>query len=162
VALFSKKHYNSLPDAEVDEVDIYKVKVGQEATIIVDALPNVELKGKVTFISPFGTQTTGIIEFPVTISLEPTETELKGGLTATADIIVEKHENLLLIPNGAIKGSGKNYWVDVIVDEKTQATEKRLVTLGAQNEKFTEVISGLKEGEKVIVAALPAPKSPSQ
>ena len=137
----------------VDEVDIYKVKVGQEAVITVDALPGVELKGKVTFISPFGNQTTGVVEFPVTITLDPTETELKGGLTATANIIVDKNENVLLIPNRAVKGSPGNYWVEVVIDEKKVSTEKRQVVLGAQNDQFSEVISGLSGGEKIIVEA---------
>jgi RND family efflux transporter MFP subunit len=140
-------------DGVVDEIDIYKVKVGQEAIIIVDALPDLELKGKVTFVSPFGTGETGVIEFPVTISLEPTEVELKGGLTATADIIVEKHENVLMIPNRSIKGSPGNYWVDVVIDEEKGTTEKRPVELGAQNEQSSEVVSGLSEGEKIIVEA---------
>jgi HlyD family secretion protein len=105
-------------DGVVDEIDIYKVKVGQEAIITVDAIPDVELKGRVTFVSPFGTQETGVVEFPVTISLEPTETELKGGLTATADVIVEKHENVLLIPNRSVKGSPGDYWVEVVRAER--------------------------------------------
>ncbi len=137
----------------VDEVDVYKVKVGQDVVITVDALPGVDLKGKVTFISPFGNQTTGVVEFPVTISLNPTETELKGGLTATADIIIDEHKDILLVPNRAIKGSVDNYWVDVVIDEKKVTTEKRPVVTGAQNEQFTEIISGLSQGEKVIVEA---------
>ena len=137
----------------VDEVDVYKVKVGQDAIITVDALPDVDLQGKVTFISPFGNQTTGVVEFPVTISLDPTATELKGGLTATADIIIDVHKDVLVVPNRAIKGSLGNYWVDVVTDEKKLTTEKRDVVLGAQNEQFTEIISGLNQGEKVIVEA---------
>ena len=140
-------------DGVVDEIDIYKVKVGQKAIVIVDALPNVELKGKVTFISPFGTRETGVVEFPVTISLEPTEIELKGGLTATADVIVEEHKNIIMIPNRAIKGSPGDYWVEVVIDEKKVSTEKRPVVLGAQNDQFSEVISGLSEGERIIVEA---------
>jgi len=135
----------------VDEIDIFKVKIGQDAIITVDALPGVELKGKVTFISPFGTQTTGVVEFPITISLEPTEIELKGGLTATADIIVEKHENVLLLPNRAVKLLEGNHYVEVIIDEATKKTEKRQVVIGAQNELFTEIKSGLNEGEKVFI-----------
>jgi multidrug efflux pump subunit AcrA (membrane-fusion protein) len=137
----------------VDEVDIFKVKVGQDAIVTMDALPNVELKGKVTFVSPFGTQTTGVVEFPVTISLDATEMELKGGLTATTDIIIEEHKNVLMVPNKAIKGSPGDYWVEVVMDEKTMTTKKRQVKLGAQNDNFTEVVSGLNEGEKVIVEA---------
>jgi len=137
----------------VDEVDIYKVKVGQQAIITVDALSGVELSGKVTFISPFGSQTTGVVEFPVTISLDPSDTELKGGLTATADIIIDEHKDVLMVPNRAIKGSVGDYWVDVVIDEEKVTTEKRAVTIGVQNEQFTEIISGLNEGEKVIVEA---------
>jgi RND family efflux transporter MFP subunit len=140
-------------DGVVDEIDIYKVKVGQKAIVIVDALPNVELKGKVTFISPFGTRETGVVEFPITISLESTEIELKGGLTATADVIVEEHKNIIMVPNRAIKGSPGDYWVEVVIDEKKITTEKRPVILGTQNDQFSEVISGLSEGEKVIVEA---------
>jgi RND family efflux transporter MFP subunit len=135
----------------VDEVDIYSVKVGQNAIVTVDALPGVDLKGKVTFVSPFGNQTTGVVEFPVTISLAPTETELKGGLTATADIIIDEHKDVLLVPNRAIKGSVGKYWVDVVTDEEKLTTEQRPVVIGAQNEQFTEIVSGLSQGEKVIV-----------
>ena len=137
----------------VDEIDIYQVEVGQEAIVTVDALPDEEFSGKVTFISPFGTEETGVVEFAVTISLEPAEVELRGGLTATADIIVEKHENVLLIPNRAVKGLVGDYWVEVVIDEATEEVEKRQVVLGAQDAKFTEVISGLEEGEKVMVEA---------
>ena len=137
----------------VDEIDIYQVQLGQEAVIVVDALPDTEVKGAVTFISPFGTEETGVVEFAVTISLGPTEVELKGGLTATADIIVEKHQNVLLIPNRAVKGSPGDYWVEVVIDEKAEESEKRQVVLGAQSELFAEVISGLGEGEKVMVQA---------
>jgi len=137
----------------VDEIDIYQVKVGQKAIITVDALLGEEFSGTVTFISPFGTEETGVVNFSVTIDLDPTEVELKGGLTATADIIVEKHENVLLVPNGAIKGSPGDYWVEVVIDEATGETEKRQVVLGAQNDYFTEVTSGLEEGEKIITEA---------
>ncbi|MCK4331549.1 MAG: HlyD family secretion protein, partial [Dehalococcoidia bacterium] len=129
------------------------VKVGQKAIVTVDALPDEEFSGKVTFISPFGTEETGVVEFAVTISLEPAEVELRGGLTATADIIVEKYENVLLIPNRAVKGLVGDYWVEVVIDEATEEVEKRQVVLGAQDAKFTEVISGLEAGEKVMVEA---------
>jgi RND family efflux transporter MFP subunit len=140
-------------DGMIDEIDIYKVEVGQEAIIFVDALPDAELKGRVTFVSPFGTQETGIVEFPVTISLEPTDIELKGGLTTTADIIVESHEDVLLVPDRSIKGSLGDYWVEVVTDEEKLTTEKRPVVLGAQGNGLSEVISGLSEGEKIIVEA---------
>jgi RND family efflux transporter MFP subunit len=134
----------------VDEIDIFKVKVGQEAIITVDALPDQKLKGKVIFISPFGTEKTGVVNYKVTMKLDPTDVELKGGLTATADIIVEGKKDVLLIPNGAVKGTGGNYWTQVVKEGAKGEIEKRQIELGIQDKRFSEVISGLKEGEKVI------------
>jgi RND family efflux transporter MFP subunit len=134
----------------VDEIDIFKVKVGQEAIITVDALPDQQLKGKVIFISPFGTEKTGVVNYKVTMKLDSTDIELKGGLTATADIIIESKKDILLIPNGAVKGTGGNYWTQVVKDEKKGDIEKRQITLGIQDRRYSEVISGLSEGEKVI------------
>ncbi len=147
-------------DGMVDEVDIgtlmqdYKEKQKenkkQEAVITVDAFPDVELGGYVTFISPFGTDMAGIVEFPVTITLNPTDVQLLGTLTATAEIIIgERHENVLLVPSRAVKSSDSDFWVDVVVDEKTGATAKRSIVVGLQNRNYYEVISGLEEGEKV-------------
>lgn len=136
----------------VDEIDIYKVEEGQDVIISVDALPDEELMGKVTFISPFGTQQTGILNFAVTIELERSEAELKGGLTATGDIIIDIKEEVLLIPNRAVKGTPGDQWVEVLVDEAKQVTEKRSVELGLQNERLSEVITGLTEGEKVVIS----------
>ncbi len=137
-------------DGVVDEIDIFKVKVGQKATINVDALPDEKLTGTVTFISPFGTEKTGVINYKVNIKLDPTEVELKGGLTATADIIVDRRENVLMIPNGAIKGTREDRWTQVLVEGTKGETERRQIVLGIQNELLSEVISGLTEGEKVI------------
>ena len=135
----------------VDEIDIYQVKVGQEAIIVVDALPDDEFLGNVIFISPFGTEETGIVNFAITILLDPSEIGLRGGLTATADIIVDEYKNVLLIPNNAIKGTYGDYLVEIMLDETTGETEERQIGLGVQNEHYSEIISGLEEGEKVVV-----------
>ncbi len=138
-------------EGTVDEVDIYKVKVGQEAIVTTDALPGVQLKGKVIFISPVGTSIAGVVEFPVTIAVEPSGIELKGGLSASADIIVESYQNVLLLPSRAIKGSPGAYYTEVLIDEKKGITEKRPVEIGAQSSGVTEIVSGLEEGERVVM-----------
>ena len=74
----------------VDELDIFKVKTGQKASISVDALPGRKLTGTVTFISPYGADKTGVVNYKVIIKLDPTDLELKGGLTATANIAVSE------------------------------------------------------------------------
>jgi RND family efflux transporter MFP subunit len=143
-------------DGVVDEIDIFKVKRGQKALISVDALPGKELPGEVTYISPFGNEKTGVINFKVTIHLDRPYLErsglnLKARLTATANIIVEEKKNVLLIPNGAIKGSRGDYWTELVVNETKMTTEKRQIVIGLQNGLVTEVISGVKEGDKVVL-----------
>ena len=140
----------------IDEIDITRGAVGQEAQLTVDALPGQKLKGSVRFVSPFGTLQSGVVNFPVEIYLDKDENVdlLRGGLTATADIITGKRDNVLMAPNRAIKGLAGDFWVDVVTNASTAATEKRPVKTGLQNKKYTEIISGLKEGENVLIEAI--------
>ncbi|MCX6009543.1 MAG: efflux RND transporter periplasmic adaptor subunit [Chloroflexi bacterium] len=136
---------------QVDEIDILKIKTGQKAMISVDAVPNKTFTGTVSFISPFGTpDTNNVVKFPITIMLDPTDVALKGGLTATADIAISTVENALLVPLSAVTTTSEGSFVNVI-NKATGQPEKRQVTLGSQNLQFAEVLSGLKEGDKVIV-----------
>ncbi|MCX5996486.1 MAG: HlyD family efflux transporter periplasmic adaptor subunit [Chloroflexi bacterium] len=159
---------------QIDEIDIVKIanKPLEELTpvILVDAFPGKQFKGKVTFISPFGpTQASGIqyygtlqptvSTYKVEIALDPQETAyLTGGLTATAEILIDTRKGVLIVPNGAVGGGNGNYSVRVLKDEKTGVIEQRPVTVGLQNRTYTEIVSGLVEGEKVVLekAAVPA------
>jgi multidrug efflux pump subunit AcrA (membrane-fusion protein) len=136
---------------QVDEIDTLKIKTGQKATISVDAVPNKTFTGTVSFISPYGTAGTGnVVKFPVTIKLDPTDVALKGSLTATAEISIYSVENVLLVPLSAVTTTSEGAFV-TIVNEATGQQEKRQVTIGNKNLQFAEVLSGLKEGDKVIV-----------
>ena len=134
----------------IDEVDIFSVSAGQKASIIVDAIPETELTGTVTFVSPYGTEETGVLTFAVTIELDPTDIVLRDGLTATATIAAEDKKNVLLIPIDAIIDSpmGK---IAIVFDESTGEGAPRPITTGVQDYEFAEVISGLQEGEKLVV-----------
>ncbi|OGO18562.1 MAG: hypothetical protein A2Z02_06445 [Chloroflexi bacterium RBG_16_48_7] len=138
-------------NGNVDEVDIFKVKRGQKANIAIDALPGKTLTGTVTFISPFSSQVAGVVNYPITIALDPADIDLKGGLTATANIIVENRENVLRVPLGAVKGSKPNQYVEIVIDRNKGTSERRNVTTGIQNNSVIEVISGLSEGQEVFV-----------
>lgn len=135
----------------VDEIDILKIKTGQKATVSVDAVPDKTFTGTVSFISPFGTpDTNNVVKFPVTIKLDPTDVALKGSLTATADISIYSVGNVLLVPLSAVTTTSAGTFV-TIVNEATGQQEKRQVTIGNKNLQFAEVLSGLKEGDKVTV-----------
>lgn len=132
----------------VNEMDRPVVKLGQEAIIIVDALPDIKVKGKVTFISDVGSEEAGAVDYKVTISLEQNHPQLKHGMRATGKIIYDRKDNVLLVPERAIKDRDTKPWVEVV---KNGIVEPRPVTLGMGDGKNVEVTSGLVEGEKVLV-----------
>ncbi|NWF77483.1 MAG: efflux RND transporter periplasmic adaptor subunit [Chloroflexi bacterium] len=134
----------------IDELDIATVKVGQEASISLDALPDTEVKGKVTFISPIGTNRAGIVSYATTITSENATEGLRDGMTATAEVVIERRTDVLVIPNKAIQGTWENPIVKVLVDGQI---EEREITLGLTDGTNTEVLSGLEEGEKVVLPA---------
>jgi RND family efflux transporter MFP subunit len=138
----------------VDEVDIMKVQKGQPATITVDALPGKVLNGTVQFISPFGVKTGNVVKFDVIIKLASTDVELRGGLSATADISAYNGKDVLLVPVSVIANTPEGPVVAVI-DPKTEKPVYKAVTLGYQNFSYAEVLSGLNEGDKVTVTATP-------
>jgi RND family efflux transporter MFP subunit len=131
----------------IDELNIASVKLGQSANITLDALPDEQVTGNVTFISPMGTVVAGIVSYATTITLENPSAELKDGMSATAEVVVERRDNVLLIPNDVIQGNLQNPMVEVLVNGKK---EQRQVTLGLSDGTNTEVLSGLVEGEEVV------------
>ena len=158
----------------VDEIDIVKIanKPLAELTpvILVDAFPGKQFKGKVTFISPFGitqsnslqyygTMQTTLPTYKMEIALDPAETAyLTGGMSVTANILVDSRSGVLTVPSAAVSGKDGHYTVRVLKDEKTGLTEQRPVTVGLQDKTVTEIVSGLAEGEMVVLenAAVPA------
>jgi multidrug efflux pump subunit AcrA (membrane-fusion protein) len=133
----------------VDEIDILKVKVGQKAKITVDAVPDKIFTGTVKFISPYGTEEGNVVKFALTIELDPYDVELRGGLSATADISVYGAKNVLLVPVSMVITTPMGSIVTVM-NESTGQAEPRKVTLGKGNFQYVEVLSGLKEGEKIL------------
>jgi len=135
----------------IDEIDIMKVQPGQKVTIAVDAIPNKVFTGTVKFISPFGAKSGNVIKFAVTIQLDPYDVELRGGLSATADISIYSAKNVLLVPVSVIVNTPSGPVV-AVVSEATGQPEYKAVTLGQQTFQYAEVLSGLKEGDKVTVS----------
>ena len=132
----------------IDEIDIAIVRVGQEANIILDALPDEEVKGEVAFISPVGITLAGVVSYDTTITLENPVAGLRDGMSATAGIIIERRDDVLSIPNRAIRGTLESPMVLVLVDGQQ---EEREITLGLTDGINTEVLSGLQEGEQVVL-----------
>jgi RND family efflux transporter MFP subunit len=144
-------------NAEVDEIDIPNVKLGQRAIINVDALPKVQLQGEVTSISPLATEESGLILYKIKISLDvPKGSGLKLGMSATADIIIDERSSVLLVPSQAIgQNSLGNPVVKVMVNGQI---EERAVVIGITDGYQTEILDGLDEGEVVVIEKKAPPK----
>jgi len=136
--------------AIVDEIDVAQLRLGQKATVTLDALSDLELSGNVSSISAFAQSQSGVVSYPISISVATPEKDVKllEGMSATATIEVNLASNALLIPDDAIVGTSSRAVVMVMVDGQAQP---RMVTLGATDGVRTEVVSGLKEGDVVVV-----------
>lgn len=135
---------------DVDEIDIPLVEIGQTAVIEVDALEDSIITGHVTAIYPVPTEIGGIVLFKVRIGLEtPGDAAIKVGMSASADIVSEEHTDVLIIPSRAI---GKNDQGKVVVKIKADdKIQEREIEVGLDDGLRAEVVSGLNEGETVVV-----------
>ena len=89
-------------DLYIDETDIGQVQVGQPVVVTLDAFPDEEIEGEVTAIKSIGTVSGGIVTYEVRVEIAPTEVPIKPDMTASAMVVIEEKENVLLIPNRAI------------------------------------------------------------
>lgn len=147
IIVVSNFSVNSLEIA-VDELDINKIKFGQQAVVTVDALPGTVLEGKVIGIAQEGTSSDGVTKFPVTLEVGNAE-GIKGSMTATATILLEKRENVLRIPAEALINNNGRYFVRVKENEQPLM---KPVKIGLNSGRWVEITEGLQEGEQIIVA----------
>jgi HlyD family secretion protein len=137
---------------KVDESDIGRVYLGQPARIKVESFKDKTFNGKVTKISPMGVEKDNVTTFEVRVSIQNPGGELKAEMTANAEIILEEHKNVLQIPEGAILyDKDKKASVEIPDPKGKEGKNKVAVNIGISNGAKTEVLSGLKEGDQVVL-----------
>jgi HlyD family secretion protein len=133
----------------VDEIDVAMINLGQKTEITLDALPDAKIPGELTYIAPVSRVEGGVVVYDVKIKLQNKDgLPLKSGMTAKAEIVTQKKTGILTIPDRAITKSGGNSSVKVMVDGKLQ--DKQIIT-GITDGINTEVVSGLSEGNEIII-----------
>lgn len=135
--------------AYVDETDIGRIQKNQQAIFTVDTYPDIEFSGVVREVYPQAELKDNVVNYITVIEIEKSETgTLRPEMTATLNIIQDIKPEVVAVPNRAIKREGN---VRRVYVKSGETIEKRTVETGARDGKFTEVISGVKVGERVIL-----------
>lgn len=146
------------------EVDLAKIKLGDKAQLTFDALPDFKTTGQVIEIDPLGVESQGVVSYTVKISLDKIDERLNPGMSVNADIITDSKENVLLLNNSAIKSINNKKYVELVtikdVPEETfksgislsnNVIKKQFIETGLSDDDNTEIISGLNEGDVVVL-----------
>ena len=144
-------------DALVDETDIGRVKVGQSATFTVDSFPDEDFEGTVTAIYPKAIIDQNVVDYDVVVTISNPRGMLRPDMTANVTISVATKENVLSVPNKAVK---REDGARVVYVAQDGSLIRRAVKTGWKDSDHTEIVSGLKEGEQVLVGEAPGQARP--
>ena len=151
----------------LNEVDAAKVALGDQATLTFNAIPNLTIAGKVAEIDSVGTVSSGVVNYNVQISFDATTNGgVKPGMSVNASIITNVKQNVLAVPNGAIKTQAGVSSVQMF--DSPLATSilggqgspsaipprQQTVVTGISNDTSTEIVSGLKEGDIIVTKTI--------
>jgi HlyD family secretion protein len=137
---------------KVDEADIGRVRLGQPARITVETFKDRKFEGRVTQISPIGVEKDNVTTFEVEVSIDNPGNELRANMTANAEIVLEEHPDSLVVPEAAIiYDAARNAFVDVPAPSEKNGRRRVPIKVGVGNGTRTQVLEGLKPGDKVIL-----------
>ncbi|MFQ5792577.1 MAG: efflux RND transporter periplasmic adaptor subunit [Acidobacteriota bacterium] len=137
--------------AFVDETDIGRVRVSQEARFHVDSFPDKEFEGRVLSISPKAVILSGVVNYEVRIGVKDPQKLLRPDMTTNITILTERRE-ALSVPNQAVRREEGGRFVYVLVPGGFQ---RRSVRTGARSERYTEILEGLADGARVATGEVP-------
>jgi HlyD family secretion protein len=138
---------------QVDEADVGALSVGQPATITLSPWPGTEILGEIARIAPGSQTETGssLVTYEVQVGLGATDLPVRAGMTAEATLVTAEREEVLLVPNRAIRVNRENgtYSVLLVNGETTQEVP---VTIGLRDDENTQITSGLNPGDGLLIS----------
>ena len=136
-------------DVEVSEVDINSVSMGQPVSLTVDAILRRDYHGQVVAVAQTGVVTEGVVNFKVTVELTDADSLVKPGMTAAVNITVEELQDVLLIPNRAVRVADGQRVVYVLVNGQPVQKE---IQLGSSSDTMSVLSDGdVNEGDTIIL-----------
>jgi RND family efflux transporter MFP subunit len=155
-----------LASISLNEVDVSKIKLGEQATITFDAIPGLTITGKVSQIDSIGTVSQGVVNYNVQISFDTNDTRIKPGMSLNAAIITNVEQNVLTVPNSAVKTQGGSSYVQIFSSPlptplpgvqgspSLSLPIEQTVTIGISDNTQTQILSGLNEGDQIVTRAI--------
>lgn len=146
-------------EIDINEVDIADLNVGKEVTMTFDAISDLSATGKIEKIDSLGTSTSNVVTYGVTVGLDEIDSRIKPGMSVSANIITQSKENVIMVLSGAIKTEGDKSYVEVLGNDN--AVSDKYIETGISNDVYTEVTSGISEGDKIVTQTLSSSTSSS-
>ncbi len=136
----------------VDEVDIARVSPGQPVDVLIDAL-GTTLPGRVLRLEPLPQGDSAVTAYRVTVEIDPTDSMLRPGMTASATIIADRREGAVSVPVAAVRTRDGQSFVELVTtgSDGNRLIEERAVTVGLRTSEQVEIVSGLAAGDEVVV-----------
>jgi len=150
----------------MNEVDVAKIKLGEKATVTFDAIPDLTMVGSVAEIDSVGEVSSGVVTYTVKIAFDTTNASVKPGMSVSASIITESKTDALIVPSSAIKTQGATKYVQMFSTPLAApatgsrgtpskiAPNKVTVEVGISDDTNTEITSGLKEGDQIVLSTI--------
>ena len=136
--------------ADFAESDAAKISVGALATVTFDALAGEQADGTVVAVDPVATTSaTGLITYGVRVQVNDAPAAAREGMTASVSVLVDEVSDALVVPQGAITGSGEG--ATVLLQGPDGTTESVPVTIGLQGDAGTEITAGVGEGDVLVI-----------
>lgn len=146
---------DALPTIAVNltEIDVPKIKLGNKATITIDALPNKTYTGSVISIDTAGSVSSGVTSYPAVIMFDTSAPEVLGNMSAQASIITNTKTDIIAVPNSAVQTVNGQSTVKIMKDGTAQQIP---VETGISSDTLTEIVSGISEGDTIITSSTQA------
>ena len=151
-----------IAELSLNEVDAAKIKVGQKATLTFDAIDGLTIAGQVAEVDTIGTVTQGVVVYDVQMSFDSEDSRVKPGMSVSASIITDMKQDVLTVPSSAVKVSGNSSYIEVFASSSIPVPDgqsfvsavlptRQTVQTGLSDDTNTEIISGLNEGDRIVV-----------
>lgn len=156
-----------IAEITLNEVDVAKVKVDQRAILTFDAVSDLTITGVVAEIDTLGTVSQGVVSYTVKITFDTQDERVKPGMSISANIITDVKTDVLIVSNSAVKSSDNSSYVEMLDDSSSidqgksssgitpgSSPRQVRVQIGLSNDSSTEIVSGLKEGDQIIIQTI--------